>query len=60
MLNKGLKPPIVPLATDTKDIDPDCPSLQNRNPYELLAKNFDNKIFDEPVNLFEQTEHIET
>ena len=53
MLNKGLKPPIVPLETATKDTDPDCPSMQNRNPYGLLAKNFDSKIFDEPVNLFE-------
>ena len=40
VLNKGLKPPIVPMAVPESE-DPLCPSQQNRNPYELLSRNFD-------------------
>lgn len=46
VLNKGMQPPIVPSATSQSDEDPNCPSLLNRNPYEMLANNFDKKVYD--------------
>ena len=51
MLDKKLEPPIVPLNLPP-DEDADCPTSQFRNPYGLLGKNFEKKIYDLPIDLF--------
>ena len=51
VLDKKLSPPIVPIKKVSNDVKSMCSG--EANPYALLNRNFDKKMFDKEINLYE-------